>query len=71
MAVWQDDETLMLLELWGEESVQTTLEGCIRSKTIYGKITAELSSIGYTRTGVQRRERIKKLKRTTNRLKIT
>ena len=63
MAVWLDDETLKLLELWGEESVQTTLEGCTSNKSIYDKIAAELNSSGYTRTGLQCRERIKKLKK--------
>jgi len=35
MAVWQDDEMAKLLELWAEESVQASLEGCIRNITIY------------------------------------
>ncbi|XP_065893653.1 uncharacterized protein [Dysidea avara] len=63
MAVWQDDETTKLLELWGEESVQASLEGCIRNITIYDKIAAELTSCGYQRTGMQCRERVKKLKK--------
>lgn len=62
MAVWQDDGTLKLLELWGEESVQTPLQGCTRNKSIYDKIAAELTLSGYTRTGLWCQERIKKLK---------
>ena len=47
----------------GEESVQTTLEGCTRNKNIYDKLAAELTSSGYTRMGLQCREWIKKLKK--------
>jgi len=28
MASWTDEETLKLLELWGEDSIQAELEGC-------------------------------------------
>jgi len=69
MAVWQDDETVKLLELWGEESVQASLEGCIRNITIYDKIAAELTSCGYQRTGMQCRERVKKLKKDYKKMK--
>ena len=63
MAVWQDDKTTKLLELWGEESVQASLEGCVRNIVIYDIIAAELTSCGYQRTGAQCRERVKKLKK--------
>jgi len=56
MAVWQDDEMEKLLELWGVESVQASLEGCIRNITIYDKIAVELTSCGYQRKGMQCRE---------------
>ena len=35
MAVWQEEETIKLLDLWSEESVQTLVEGCTRNKIIY------------------------------------
>ena len=69
--MWLDDKTLKLLELWGEESVQTTLEGYARNKSIYDKIAAELNSSGYTRTGLQCREQIKKLKKYYKKTKVT
>ena len=63
MAVWQDDETTKLLEPWGEESVQASLEGCVRNIVIYDKIATELTSFGYQRMGVHCQERVKKLKK--------
>ena len=63
MALWEESETLKLLELWSEESVQALLEGSARSKNVYDKLASDLSRYGYTRTGVQCRERIKKLKK--------
>ena len=32
MALWEDGETLKLLKLWSEESVQALLEGSVRNK---------------------------------------
>ena len=63
MAVWQEEETIKLLDLWSEESVQALLEGCTRNKIIYDKLAEDMAGYGYTRTGRQCRERIKKLKK--------
>ena len=48
MASFHRIVSLMLLRLWGEKSVHTTLEGCTRNKSIYDKIAAELTLSGYT-----------------------
>ena len=63
MAVWQDGETIKLLDLWSEENVQVLLEGCTRNKTVYDKLAEDMAGYGYSRTGGQCRERIKKLKK--------
>jgi len=63
MAVWQDEETIKLLDLWSEKSVQALLEGCTRNKTVYDKLAEYLVGFGYNQMGGQCRERIKKLKK--------
>ena len=63
MAVWQEEETIKLLDLWSEENVQALLEGCARNKTVYDKLAEDMAGHGYNRTGGQCRERIKKLKK--------
>ena len=44
--MWQDEETIKLLDLWSKENVQTTLEGCTRNKTIYDKLAEDLAGYG-------------------------
>jgi len=50
MAIWQDEETIKLLDLWSEENVQTLLERCTRNKTIYYKLAEDLAGYGITDT---------------------
>lgn len=59
---WTDEETTKLIEIWGEEEIQVQLEGCKRNIHIYQKIAKELGDVGYERTAVQCREKIKKLR---------
>ena len=61
-ATWSDGETFKLVELWGDEEIQALLEGCARNKHVYDKIAARMVEAGYERTGVQCRDKIKKLK---------
>ena len=62
MALWTDEETLKLLELWGEDSIQAELEGCKRNKAVYEKIARDMVAAGYDRNAVQCRDKIKKLR---------
>ena len=62
MAVWGDEETLKLIQLWGEDSIQAQLEGCKRNAQVFAKIASELREAGYERTVLQCREKIKKLR---------
>ena len=59
IAVWNDEETTKLIELWGEEDIQAMLEGCKRNKAVYEKIAREMETSGYERSAVQCRERKK------------
>ena len=35
---WTDEETLKLIALWSEDSIQAMLEGCKRNKDVYAKL---------------------------------
>ena len=59
---WSKDETLKLIEVWGDDAIQAQLEGCKRNQEVFSKISAEMSKVGYERTAQQCREKIKKLK---------
>ena len=48
-ATWTNEETIKLLELWGEEETQAVLEGCARNKHIYEKIVRGMVEAGYER----------------------
>ncbi len=61
-AAWCDEETIKLVEIWGDEEIQALLEGCTRNNHIYDKIARGMVEAGYERSGVQCRDKIKKLK---------
>ena len=60
---WTDKETFLQIEEWGDEKIQEQLEGCSRNKAVYEKLARAMDASGYSRTAVQCREKIKKLKR--------
>ena len=62
MANWTEDETLCLITLWGEDSIQAQIEGCRRNRAIFAKLAEQMRDQGYNRTGDQCREKVKKLK---------
>ena len=66
---WTEKETLSLIEEWGDEKIQEQLEGCTRNKAIYEKVARALDASGHSRTAVQCREKIKKLKRDYRKMK--
>ncbi|XP_077356983.1 uncharacterized protein LOC144004011 isoform X2 [Festucalex cinctus] len=59
---WSDQETLTLLEIWGEDNVQMTLRGCLKNRHVFEFISERMSNRGYTRTTEQCYTRIKRLK---------
>ena len=61
-SLWTNDEVSALIAVWGEEEIQHQLEGVKRNIKVYQKIAARLKeNYRYERTGVQCREKIKKL----------
>lgn len=60
---WSDEETALLLELWGANDAQSELTGNKRNFPVYEKISESMISMGYIRTASQCREKIKRMKR--------
>ena len=56
--VW---ETKALINLWGEESIQKELDGAKQTKGIYQTISMHLEDLGYKRTWLQCRKKMKTL----------
>ena len=59
---WTKEETLKLVELWGDSEIQLQLEGCKQNQGVFQKITSLLNEAGYERTYQQWREKMKKLR---------
>ena len=60
---WSDEETSLLLQLWGANDAQSELTGNKRNFPVYEKISESMSTMGYMRTASQCREKIKRMKR--------
>ena len=50
MAAWSDEETLKLIEIWGEDAIQRLFEASRRNKEIYAKISRDMEVAGFTRS---------------------
>ena len=61
-SIWSKEETLRLIEIWGQESIQKQLQECRRNQTVYKAVAKEMREAGYERTYQQCRDKIKKLK---------
>ena len=58
---WSTRETEALIEVWGNANVQSKLDGVQRNRAIFEKIAAELEKMGYEKTWMQCRTKIKNL----------
>ncbi|CAB1346091.1 unnamed protein product [Coregonus sp. 'balchen'] len=61
------DETLALIELWGNEEVQTSLRGWVRNRHILSDIAEKLATMGHFKTAAQCHSRVKGLRKTYRR----
>lgn len=59
---WSDQETRTLLEIWGEDSVQLTLKGCLKNRHVFEYISEKMNDRGFIRTSEQCYTRLKRLK---------
>ena len=69
MATWSKEETLRLMEIWGDDRIQAQLEGTHRNNDVYTKIAREMSEAGFERTFQQCRDKLKKCKGKYRKLK--
>ncbi|XP_068449254.1 uncharacterized protein [Clinocottus analis] len=60
---WSDEETLNLLDIWGKDSMQRALKGCLKNRHIFSQIAEKMAERGYVRTVEQCQTRIKRLKK--------
>ena len=44
--VWGKNETLKLIEIWGEDNVQQQLEECHRNREVYTRIARRMNDCG-------------------------
>ena len=44
---WSDEETFVLIEIWGEDSIQAMLEGTRRNKDVFVKIAKAIEERGF------------------------
>ena len=58
-AAWSKEETLKLIEAWGDGAIRVQLEGCKHNQQVFDKIARDAS---YEHTGKQCRDKVKKLK---------
>ena len=59
---WSDEETFVLIEIWGEDSIQAMLEGTRRNKDVFVKIAKAIEERGFSKSAVQCSAKIKRLR---------
>ena len=60
-AGWSDKLTRSLIEVCGDFNARPKLDDVHRNQAIYGKIAREMEKLGYTKTWLQCRTKIKNL----------
>ena len=58
---WITVETIVLLDVWGADSIQSQLDSMIRNKLDYQKVASDIAELGYKRTWQQCKTKIKNL----------
>uniref|UniRef100_A0A8D2ZDG9 Myb-like domain-containing protein n=1 Tax=Scophthalmus maximus TaxID=52904 RepID=A0A8D2ZDG9_SCOMX len=59
---WSDEETLALINIWGEEYVQKALRGLIHNGHVYADISERMQDLGHSKTSEQCRWKVKSLR---------
>ncbi|XP_054608483.1 uncharacterized protein zgc:113263 isoform X1 [Dunckerocampus dactyliophorus] len=60
--LWSDQETSVLIDIWGEAEVQRSLRGFVSNGHVYAEISGRMHDLGYTKTPEQCHEKVKSLK---------
>ena len=59
-AGWSADDTRALFGVWGQQNVQSELDGVTRNSTVFERFAKEMKELGFERTWQQCRTKIKK-----------
>ena len=65
MAGWSEEETSVLISIWGAANVQQQLDSVTRNRHIYEKIANDMAEHGYHKTWQQCKTKIKNLRQYT------
>ena len=60
-AGWSAEETRALVGVWGQQNVQSELDGVTRNRTVFERIAKEMRELGFERKCQQCRTKIKNL----------
>ena len=66
---WGEDEVKVLLEIWGDEKIQSEMDGAKRKHPLHEKIATKMKTKGYNRDADQIKTKIKNLKSTYRSIK--
>ena len=59
---WKDGEGFKLIKQWGKQGIQEQLEGAVRNKYVYEKLSIALAKAGVKNNEEQSRSTVKKLR---------
>lgn len=59
---WSDEETLALIDVWGEEDIQRALRGFVHNGYVYAEISQRIQDLGFSKTSEQCRWKVKALR---------
>ena len=59
---WTNDEVAAIIDIWANVKIQGQLDGMLRNKKVYERISEEMAGRGFVRTFKQCRNKIKWLK---------
>ena len=58
-ASWSDEEVLALISVWGDARVQQELDGAVRNKAVFEKISRKMTELGFVCDWKQCRAKLK------------
>ena len=58
---WTTEETRVLLRVWGDADIQSKFDGVVRNRHIYEKIAERMKNLGYDRTWMQCKNKMKNI----------
>ena len=50
LLIWKDEEMYKFIELWGDDVIQSPLEGCKHNREVLEKISKSMKEAGYNKS---------------------